>query len=148
MSEATRRGVKEGIGFGIIAGIIFAVMEVIGATLMGDHPLMPFRMFASVGLGQAALEPTTPLSTALMVGGAATSFFRGCSVSSMRWSGPGFRSRPEPPGGERRCSAWCSESPRRLRPPRRRTRRRAGIGRDPQPTFRPGAARMVRWSAL
>ena len=65
MSDGIRRGAKEGLGFGIAAGVIFAAMEVVGATLMGDPPLMPFRMFASVLLGH---PETIPMGTALIVG--------------------------------------------------------------------------------
>lgn len=67
MANAARRGLKQGFWFGIAAGIIFGIMEMIGAALMGDPLLMPLRMFASVVLGQAALS-TTPLSTAVIVG--------------------------------------------------------------------------------
>lgn len=68
MAEETRRGIKEGIGFGLIAGVIFAIVEVVAAGAMGDPPLMPLRMFASVILGQAALE-TFSVATAVVVGG-------------------------------------------------------------------------------
>lgn len=67
MSQSTRRGVKEGIGFGLIAGALFAVMEVIGAAMMGDPPLMPVRMFASTVLGEQALMET-PAATAVPIG--------------------------------------------------------------------------------
>jgi hypothetical protein len=67
MTSATRRGIKEGIGFGIIAGILFAIMEVVAAAGMGDPPLMPLRMFASIVLGSAALE-TVGMGTAFLVG--------------------------------------------------------------------------------
>jgi hypothetical protein len=65
--ESRRRGVREGIGFGLIAGVIFAVMEMVGAALMGNPPLMPVRMFASLLLGQAALE-SVATGTAFLVG--------------------------------------------------------------------------------
>jgi hypothetical protein len=67
MTSATKRGVKEGIGFGIVAGVIFALMETVAAAGMGDPPLMPFRMFASIVLGEAALE-TIGTGTAFLVG--------------------------------------------------------------------------------
>lgn len=67
MKESTRRGIKEGVGFGLVAGAIFAIMEMIGAALMGDPPLMPVRMFASTVLGEQALTET-PLGTAVVVG--------------------------------------------------------------------------------
>lgn len=59
MNESTRRGIKEGIGFGLIAGMIFGVMEVVGAAMMGNPPLMPVRMFASTVLGEQALMQTS-----------------------------------------------------------------------------------------
>jgi hypothetical protein len=67
MQESTRRGIKEGIGFGLIAGLIFGVIEIIAAVLMGDPPLMPVRMFASTVLGEQALEQT-PAATAIPLG--------------------------------------------------------------------------------
>jgi hypothetical protein len=51
----TQRGIKEGLGFGIVAGVVFGVVEMAGAAMMGDSPLMPLRMFASVVLGEPAL---------------------------------------------------------------------------------------------
>jgi predicted small integral membrane protein len=67
MRETTKRAVNEGIGFGLVAGLIFGVMEVIGAAMMGNPPLMPVRMFASVVLGEEAMMQT-PLSTAVPIG--------------------------------------------------------------------------------
>lgn len=67
MPDAKRRGVKEGAGFGVVAGIIFAIVEVLGAAMMGNPPLMPFRMFASVLLGQGAME-TMSAGGAFVVG--------------------------------------------------------------------------------
>lgn len=67
MDTSTSRGVKEGIGFGLLAGAIFGAMEVVAAAAMGDPPLMPVRMFASTVLGQSALMET-PASTAIPVG--------------------------------------------------------------------------------
>jgi hypothetical protein len=71
MTEATRRAAKEGIGFGLIAGILFAVVEVGATAMMGDPPIMPLRMFASVVLGREAMEPATPAQTAVVVGSVA-----------------------------------------------------------------------------
>jgi hypothetical protein len=51
---------------GLVAGIVFAMMEVAGAAMMGNPPLMPIRMFASVVLGRSALQGS--LGTALIVG--------------------------------------------------------------------------------
>lgn len=67
MATHQGRTAGEGLGFGIIAGVIFGIMEIVGAALMGNPPLMPLRMFASIVLGNAALE-TTSLATAVVVG--------------------------------------------------------------------------------
>lgn len=67
MAEAVRRGAKEGIRYGIIAGVIFGLAEILAAGMMGDPPLMPVRMFASIVLGAAALEQVA-LGGALVVG--------------------------------------------------------------------------------
>jgi len=67
MSDSIKRGIKEGIGFGLIAGMIFGVMEVVGAAVMGNPPFMPVRMFASIVLGKQALMQT-PAATALGIG--------------------------------------------------------------------------------
>jgi hypothetical protein len=64
----TTRGVKEGIGFGIIAGILFAIAEVFAAVGMGEPAAMPFRMFASIVLGQAALMEVSA-GAAFAIGG-------------------------------------------------------------------------------
>ena len=53
-----RRSIKEGISFGIVAGIIFAVAQMLAAGMMGEIGLMPLRMFASVVLGSAAMTST------------------------------------------------------------------------------------------
>ena len=67
MTAETRRGAKEGLEFGILAGIIFAIMEITAAAASGHPALMPLKMFASVVLGKAALEPTAG-SSVLLVG--------------------------------------------------------------------------------
>lgn len=56
MSQQTKRSAKEGIGLGIVAGIIFAMMEMIGSAVMGNPPLMPLHMFASLVMGMDAME--------------------------------------------------------------------------------------------
>jgi hypothetical protein len=66
MASENRRSVGEGITAGLIAGVIFAMMEIVGAAMMGNPALMPVRMFASVVLGRSAMEG--PLGTALVVG--------------------------------------------------------------------------------
>ncbi len=49
---------------GIVAGIIFAMFEMIVAQIMGDGFFMPLRMIGAIVLGQGALEPSYPLVTA------------------------------------------------------------------------------------
>jgi len=66
MASENRRSVGEGITAGVIAGVIFAGMEIIAAAMMGNPALMPVRMFASVVLGRGAME--APLGTTLVVG--------------------------------------------------------------------------------
>lgn len=66
-NQSVGREAKEGIGFGLIAGIIFAIMESVGAAMMGNPPLMPFRLFASVVLGQSAMDATS-IGTVFVVG--------------------------------------------------------------------------------
>lgn len=61
------RSIKEGVGLGIAAGVIFAVVEVAASVMMGNPALTPFRMFSSVVLGRAGLEGVGP-GTALVVG--------------------------------------------------------------------------------
>ena len=58
MSEETKRGMKEGIGFGLIAGLIFAIVQMIAAAAAGISALAPLRMAGSVVLGSAALDQT------------------------------------------------------------------------------------------
>jgi hypothetical protein len=67
MTLDTKRGAREGLEFGILAGVIFAIMEMAGAVAMGHPALMPLKMFASVVLGKAALAPTAG-SSVLLVG--------------------------------------------------------------------------------
>jgi hypothetical protein len=67
MAQKTTRSVKEGIGFGLVAGVIFALVEIAASTMMGSPALAPLRMFASVVLGESAMETATP-GTAILVG--------------------------------------------------------------------------------
>lgn len=66
MASENRRSVGEGVAAGLIAGVIFAMLEIVGAVMMGNPALMPIRMFASVVLGMSAMQG--PLGTALIVG--------------------------------------------------------------------------------
>ena len=53
--STTRRSLSEGIGLGIVAGVIFAIAEVIAAMAMGMSAIAPFRMFASIVWGPGAM---------------------------------------------------------------------------------------------
>lgn len=66
MAEKTKRGAKEGIAFGLLAGVVFALVEIVVSAAMGNPPLMPVRMFASIVLGQSAMMGS--LGTAIVVG--------------------------------------------------------------------------------
>lgn len=65
MANETRRGAKEGLGFGIIAGVIFGVVEIIAAAMMDNPLLMPLQMFASIVMGQEAFAETAGGGTLL-----------------------------------------------------------------------------------
>lgn len=58
MSEETKRGIREGIGFGLIAGLIFAIIQMISAAAAGMSALAPLRMAGSLLLGTAAFDET------------------------------------------------------------------------------------------
>jgi hypothetical protein len=67
MARNTSRALKQGAVFGVIAALIFAVIEIIASAAMGNPALMPFRMFASIVLGMAAMQ-TVSLAAAVIVG--------------------------------------------------------------------------------
>ena len=56
--ERTGRVLSQGMGYGLIAGLVFGTVEIIGSAAMGNPTLMPIRMFASVLLGQEAFSET------------------------------------------------------------------------------------------
>ena len=58
----------QGIVGGIVAGIVFAVAEMVMAVLMGGDFFGPLRMIGSIVLGTVALSPTYPLGTAVVAG--------------------------------------------------------------------------------
>ncbi len=58
-----------GIVGGIIAGIVFAMADMVMAVVvMGDSFFAPLRMIGAIVLGQAALSPSYPLLQAGVVG--------------------------------------------------------------------------------
>ncbi|WNG35416.1 hypothetical protein F0U61_18375 [Archangium violaceum] len=54
--EGTGRVLAKGITYGLIAGLIFAVVKIIGSVSMGNPAWMPVRMFSSVLLGREAFS--------------------------------------------------------------------------------------------
>jgi uncharacterized membrane protein YagU involved in acid resistance len=63
-------GIKAGALGGFIAGIVFAMFEmIVAALLMGSDAFwMPMRMIGAIVLGEQALLPTYALATAAIVG--------------------------------------------------------------------------------
>jgi hypothetical protein len=53
--EASRRSPAEGAMGGLIAGLLFAAAQMVVATALGGSPWAPWRLFASVLMGQQAL---------------------------------------------------------------------------------------------
>lgn len=51
-----RSAASEGVAAGFLAGIVFAIAEIIAAGARGSPPLTPTRMFASVVFGRDALS--------------------------------------------------------------------------------------------
>ncbi|RJP74660.1 MAG: hypothetical protein C4524_12635 [Candidatus Zixiibacteriota bacterium] len=67
MATVSNRTLSRGAWYGLLAGIIFMIMEMVGAAIMGMPVFMPLRMFASVLLGQTALTGMS-LGTAVFLG--------------------------------------------------------------------------------
>jgi hypothetical protein len=57
-----------GVLFGLAAGVVLALAEVVLAVAAGDSPLRPVRMSAGVALGPPAFTPQVSVGTALLVG--------------------------------------------------------------------------------
>ncbi len=53
---------------GMVAGIVFAIFEMVVAALMDQGFFMPLRMIAAIVLGEEALDPSYALVTAALVG--------------------------------------------------------------------------------
>jgi len=60
---------KQGAYGGIIAGVTFALFEMIFAALTANNFFGPLRMIGAVALGKQALTPAVPLFDAALVGG-------------------------------------------------------------------------------
>jgi hypothetical protein len=91
------RWVKHGIVGGIIAGVVFAMFEMVMALVqMGAEMFfMPLRMIGGIALGPQAMDPGTSLLTA---GGAGLvvhillSAMYGAGVAAVAWAVPTLRS--------------------------------------------------------
>lgn len=57
-----------GIVGGIIAGLVFAMFEMLAAAVLGLPFVMPLRMIGAIGIGPEALNPAYPLVTAIAIG--------------------------------------------------------------------------------
>ena len=60
--------VKQGALGGLIAGIVFAIFEMIMAAILKDAFFGPLRMIGGIALGSEALQPSYALTTAVVVG--------------------------------------------------------------------------------
>lgn len=65
---ATGDLVKLGVISGIIAGIVFAMAEMLISLAMGNPLLSPLRLISSIVLGEAALQPNYSIVMAILVG--------------------------------------------------------------------------------
>jgi hypothetical protein len=57
-----------GLLFGVAAGVVLALAEVVLAVASGDSAMRPVRMSAGVALGPPAFTPQVSAATALLVG--------------------------------------------------------------------------------
>jgi hypothetical protein len=53
---------------GLIAGVVFALFQMIAAVTGGDSVFAPLRLIAAIAVGPEALEPTYPLASAVGIG--------------------------------------------------------------------------------
>lgn len=67
-SQGLGRWAVTGIVWGVVAGIVFAMFEMIMAAILGQGFFMPLRMIGAIILGQGALMPTYSLAGAAVVG--------------------------------------------------------------------------------
>jgi hypothetical protein len=67
-NEFTGRWLRTGALLGLVAGVVFAVFEMLAAWGMGDGFWMPLRMIGAIVLGEDALEPSYSLAGAALTG--------------------------------------------------------------------------------
>ncbi len=65
-TTGTSAWVRTGLIGGVVAGIVFAMFEMIMAVVLngGDAFFMPLRMIGAIGLGMSALDPASSLVAA------------------------------------------------------------------------------------
>lgn len=69
MTDKTKTtGAPEWAAFGAVAGLVFAATAMGGAAVMGNSALMPLRSFASVVLGDSAMQTSASLGVVVVVG--------------------------------------------------------------------------------
>ncbi|HYO58389.1 hypothetical protein [Archangium sp.] len=66
--EGTGRVLGKGGAYGLIAGLVFAAVKIVGSAAMGNSALMPVRGFASVLLRQEAFSEGVWLGWVVAVG--------------------------------------------------------------------------------
>jgi len=66
MSDVSR-SIKSGVGSGLIAGVVFAIAQVIATVAMGEPAIVAFRRYASILLGPPALA-SLPAGTVISIG--------------------------------------------------------------------------------
>lgn len=67
-SESLRSWIAWGAVFGVVAGVVFALFEMVAAWAMDDGFWMPLRMIGAIVLGDGALEASYSLAGAAVVG--------------------------------------------------------------------------------
>jgi hypothetical protein len=65
-SRIVARGVREGIGYGILAGAVFALAQVAAATQVGEPASAPLRQMAGLALGPGARS--AEIAIAVLIG--------------------------------------------------------------------------------
>ena len=67
-NESVRRWLLPSVLFGMLAGVVFALFEMLAAWAMGDGFWMPLRMIGAIVLGEEALEASYSLTGAAATG--------------------------------------------------------------------------------
>lgn len=68
VSQYSRRTLLLGAGGGIIAGVLFGLLQILISAAAGQPPLLAFQVISSMVLGGQALTPGYPAGTAMATG--------------------------------------------------------------------------------